>query len=78
MKCPDFMERTLLRKAYEQGRDFGLRGVEISQMDWEEEFLPEYNRGFKEGSDERNQPRLSEDIALGDREFRDYDYDHDE
>lgn len=47
------MERRLLKKAYKQGFDFGQRGLKISQMDWDEEFLPEYNRGYKDGLKER-------------------------
>lgn len=47
------MERDLLRKAFRQGYDFGRRGMKISQMDWEEEFLPEYNRGYREGCVDR-------------------------
>lgn len=43
------MVNELQAKAYRQGFAAGDNGRPISQLDWEDEFLPEYNRGYRDG-----------------------------
>jgi hypothetical protein len=47
------MEEELRRKAYNQGFNSGLNGFNISQADWEAEFLPHYIQGYTDGKVER-------------------------
>lgn len=49
MENLDKMVRRLREKAYDQGYAIGKNGGRLNLADWEEEFWPDFKRGYNDG-----------------------------